>query len=77
MSTFENLLDTLDRVDRGARVVYQVEVGNDTDGWLPYGQLKPSAGTAARVANDAEKTYRQAPTIEVRVVRVTETREVL
>jgi hypothetical protein len=58
-------------------ITFQVEIGNDADGWIPYGGRFTSAGTVAPWANEAEETYQHRPSIGVRVVRITETREVL
>lgn len=59
------------------KVAFQVEVGNDRDGWVAWGEPQGTTGIVARVANEAERTYKGKPTLDVRVVRITTTREEL
>ena len=60
-----------------AKVTYQVQVGNGADGWVAFGATRNRVGTANMLAGKAERLYVNAERIGVRVVRITETREVL
>ena len=62
----------------GTTKAFVVEVGNDRDGWVQWGERTyDNTGTVAHAANSAELTYKRAPSIGVRVVRITTTREAL
>lgn len=56
---------------------FLVQVGNDTDGWVAFGAMRNRLSTANMAAGKAQRTYVNAERIDVRVIRVTETREVM
>lgn len=56
---------------------FQAQVGNEADGWVNFGKRYETVRSANVMANGARRTYVRAETIDTRVIRIVETREVI